>query len=84
MIKFLAHAGDGHLVGLGLSDENVRRLKLGQPIVVHLQGMVPGLDRALDVMIFTGADEAAMAATLSDLIGPDTKISPMDDEHLRR
>lgn len=70
MIKFLA----GDIVGFGLSQENVKRLKLGQPILVKLRDM--GLDSDLRVTIIYGETEAEMYHDLkrAGLISEDTQI----------
>lgn len=56
---------------LGLSDENLRRLKLGQPIKFNLKEV--GL-QDMDVVIFNGKDESTMIDMVKDKIGPDTII----------
>lgn len=63
MIK--ARAGD--LVILGLSHENLRRLKEGRPINVKLREF--GIDARL--FIFAGATEAELRALQREFIPPD-------------
>lgn len=56
---------------LGLSDENLRRLKDDQPIKFNLKEL--GLED-VEVIIFNGKDESSMINTFIDNIGPNTKI----------
>lgn len=81
MIKFtlpMGTQGDVTLVGLGLSDENLRRLRKGQPIVVRLAELLPDLRDQIDILIFAGRDEREMTAQLSSLIGPSTQVRVSD------
>jgi hypothetical protein len=74
MIKFTMQAQDGTpIVGLGLTDENWRRLRLGQPIVVKLREL---LDSPIEILIIAGEDEYAMTEQLASLIGPNTRVNP--------
>jgi hypothetical protein len=77
MLRFVLKpcAEHGWIVGLGLSDENIRRLQGDQPIRVHLGALgVPG---DIEVLVFAGKDEATMERDLSVLIGPGTKRGPL-------
>lgn len=82
MIKFtlpMGTQGTAMLVGLGLSDENLRRLRQGQPIVVRLAELLPELEpKQIDLLIFAGRDEREMTAQLSSLIGPSTQVRVSD------
>ena len=55
---------------LGITMENVKRLKEGQPIKVDLTEM--GLNA--DLMIFYATDEQGLIATIAPFIGKDTVI----------
>ena len=62
MIKFKATAGDGRpIIGFGLSEENIKRLKNDEPIFVKLSDL--GMGNAV-VVIFYGETEAKMAEYL--------------------
>jgi len=62
MVKFKGETKDGRPVyGLGLSHENLARLKKGQPIKCSLEDM-GGVG---DIFIFAGKDEAEMVRNLS-------------------
>lgn len=75
MIKFKATIGDNKtLLGFGLSEENLTRLRNLEPIEFDLTEM--GIDA--QVLIFYGATEAAIAKNLAPLIGPDTKVRESD------
>lgn len=68
MFKFRASKPDGRtLIGLGLSDENVRLLTSDRPILVTLAALEipPGTDpNTIDVVIFHGKTEEEMRDTL--------------------
>lgn len=64
MIKFIG--ADGKLIGFGLSEENVKRLKDGMPIKIN--GEEVGL-RGYVFTIFYGETEEKMAAELAPLLG---------------
>lgn len=72
MLKFAASTSDGHIVGLGLSEENIRRLQQGHPIIVRLREMLP--DSRVEILIFAGTTEAEMTKMVGGLIGPETKV----------
>lgn len=62
MLKFTTKTPSGRtLVAFGLSNENVERLKTGDPVLV--QGEALGL-KGTDVMIFFGTTEKQMRADL--------------------
>jgi hypothetical protein len=63
-------AADGTpVVGLGLTDENWRRLRLGQPIIVKLREMI---DSDLEILLIGGETEDALTEQLAPMIGPRT------------
>lgn len=77
MIKFTATTGEGTpLIGLGLSEENLRRLRAGQPIMLKLGDLLPGVQ--IEVLIFAGRDEYDLTERLASLIGPETTIRKDD------
>ena len=82
MIKFIAHDETTNLpiVGLGLSDGNLERLRQGKPIVIDLQKMNPLFKG--NIIIFWGPTEQAMADYLRDTgkIGPTTEVKESIDE----
>ncbi len=61
----------GNLIILGLSDQNLERLKKDQPIKFNLQELGLG---DIDVLIFNGKDEQEMYKMLKDQINPLTTI----------
>lgn len=61
----------GNQIMLGLSDENIKRLKAGQGIKFNMSEL--GL-KAMDVMIFQGKDEQTMLDQFRSNIGPDTTV----------
>lgn len=76
MIKFTAdnkNKEDGTMIGLGLSEENIKRLKAGRTIIIQLKEM--GLPTNDEILIFYGQTEAIMKKALEKYIDQDTKIS---------
>lgn len=68
MITFSAEGEDGQqIIGVGLSHENLRRLKDNQPIANE---QLPGIK----LLIFAGETEASIEEQLQEFIGPDTKV----------
>lgn len=71
MIKFRAAHDEGHIVGLGLSHENLKRLKGGQPIRINAESIgLPGTT----ILIFAGRTEQTMASQLREFITADTQV----------
>lgn len=73
MIKAVAATDKGPLVLFGLSFGNLDKLRQGMPIEVDMAEL-GGQGR---VVIFAGHTEAAMAADLAEMIGPETKVKGM-------
>ena len=76
MLKMVGEATRGsrpiRLVVLGLSHQNLARLKAHQPIAF------PGEDVGLpdmEFVIFSGETEQSMAREMADLVGPNTNVS---------
>jgi hypothetical protein len=64
MLKYKAQKEDGTLcIGLGFSEENIKRLQEGQPIAFDLKelGLPP-----LEFFVFVGKDEATMHKELME------------------
>lgn len=75
MIKFKAtnSTNDNVVLGFGLAEENIERLRDRQPIRVDLAEMgYPGLE----ILVFYGRDMGDLYGTVAPLIGPDTHIIP--------
>ena len=72
MIKFKAD----NLIGLGLSECNLKKLKEGKPITVNMSEMgFPDMK----IMIFYGETEEKMQQDLAKFITPETKYSSTID-----
>ncbi len=72
MLKAGARKKDGgHLVLLGLSAENLRRLPNDEPIKLDLAEIG---HPEIEIVIFAGDTEESMAQGLQGLIGGDTKV----------
>ena len=77
MIKFTLNrpTHDGHqnklVIGFGLSEANIKKLKQGHPILIDLMEMgIP----YYEVLIMYGKTEQEMAKQLGGLVGPNTII----------
>lgn len=66
----------GNMIFIGLSDENLERLKKDQPIKFNLQDI--GLPD-YDVFIFNGKDEQTMFEMVKDAIDPLKTILKSDN-----
>lgn len=73
MIKATA----GNLVLLGLSNENVKRLKEGKPI--HIYGAELGIER--DIVIVWGKTEKEILKSLKPMISAQTIVRDSDEKH---
>ena len=71
MIKTVHSDGEKKIITLGLSWENLKRLKGGQPILID--GADIGVQN-IEIFIFSGINERKMAERLTGSIGPKTKI----------
>lgn len=79
MIKFIADTEGGRkLVAFGLSQMNLVKIMAGEPVHVNMEEMgFPGMD----FMVFGDIrkDDAQLAESLSDFIGPDTIVKGTTD-----
>ena len=73
MIKFMAGSDKETLIGFGLSEENIKALKEGNPISIDMSEMGFKDTRA---MIFFGETEEDMKRDLSDFISIETILHP--------
>ena len=71
MIKFTAKSSKGTLIGIGLSYENLKKLKKGKPLYIDLTKLG---EREGELLIFAGETEEKMAKQLEAFISPDTRI----------
>lgn len=63
----------GKVILLGVSDENIKRMKEGQPILVDLDARL-GTTLGLKIAIIYGATEEKILATIEPLIDEETEI----------
>ena len=60
MLKFIAHANDfTPIFGIGLSEDNIQKLREDQPILIKLREITPFLPD-IAILIFTGALESTL------------------------
>ena len=71
MVKMTAH-GESPIMVAGLTEENIERLKAGQPIRMELKGF--GVDLPGVMFIIYGTTSEHIEQQFSSLIGPNTKI----------
>lgn len=77
MLKFGAQNGDRRLVGVGLSEGNINKLRQGLPILFPLEEMkVPGAD----LFLFAGETEQEMMKQLDFAITGTTEIKDSSQE----
>src|SRR5688572_26243379 len=83
MIKFkLQHPTRGILLGIGLTEANIQRMKADQPAIIRLEEM--GLRKG-EIVILYGVDEADLLKQLKPHMGKETQIigtPPDEPEHL--
>jgi hypothetical protein len=77
LIKFTSTGKNTTLIGLGISEENVRRLKAAQPILI--KGSELGFDW-LEILIFYGKDEEELKKTVKATLAVDKLISKASEE----
>lgn len=74
MIKFLATADDEVIVGLGLSDENLTRLRQGQPIRVDMAEMGLVGKPLSKILIFHGCTDAQLQDIVQPMMSSETIV----------
>lgn len=72
MIKFKANEKGNKkvVIGLGITQENVNKLKQGMPILVRGDS----LEIPCDILIFYGENEKECYLTVEEFIGKDTEF----------
>lgn len=77
MIKWKGGVGDRLLIGIGLEEGNITRLKAGQPLVIN--GTEMGLD--YDILVHYGKDHAALIKEMTKIADlKETEVSEHKDE----
>lgn len=75
MIKFMATDTRGRkLIGLAISDGNLKHLRDKRPLVIHNEDWFPHPGPGFDITIMWGETEAAIEAELKPLLSKDTKV----------
>jgi hypothetical protein len=69
MIKFSSNINDKRLLGLGLSDENIKRLTKGQPILIRDNELQKLTGWEGYILIMHGKTEEAMEQELREYFG---------------
>jgi hypothetical protein len=68
MLKMKAKTDNGDIVILGLSEENIKRMKDNKPMLIDLKEVgIPGIK----IMIFTGKTEEEMFEDFKEIIRPE-------------
>lgn len=73
MIRFKGSKGDRTVIGLGITEGNIERLKLGEPIYVTSESVE--LDQKIDFCIFYGKDIAQLNKMMEPALAKDAKIT---------
>jgi len=79
MVKFTSYNSKDskHVLGLGLSEANIQKLKEGMPILIDDKQFYDG-----QIIIMYGRTEEEMAEELGDLITKDTEIRDDKSKHI--
>jgi hypothetical protein len=77
VVKFLVITPEGPVLGLGISEQNVQRLRRGKPIVVHIGEAADLGDGTGRVVLFYGQSEDQM---LDDFKNCDPTADESDEE----
>lgn len=74
MIKFKSMSGNRQIVGIGITDDVVRDLKKGKPVVMTMQDVE--IDSNIEIFLFYGQDESSLYTVLkkAGIITPKTKV----------
>lgn len=73
--------GEGHdgkqlqFMIIGLSHENLKRLKQGKPIRCKASDFGCESEMPIEIMIFSGPTEQSMAREMHELVGKETRVS---------
>lgn len=78
MIKFTGERDGRRLVGFGISEGNIGKLREGKPIVVDLDEMIPGCK--MEVLIFYGATEREMYEEIKPMLR-NVPIHEFEEKH---
>lgn len=76
MLKFLSRGENRTLVGLGLTNENLRRMQEGLPVHLKLSEMgLEGPQGEIEFFVYHGKNEESLKRELEKggLIGPETE-----------
>lgn len=63
------------LLLVGLSETNLRRLRAGEPIVLHAGTHGGAVPAGLTVILCAGETEGALVAQLEAIVGPETRLT---------
>lgn len=73
MIVTVTQTPEKRIVLLGITDENILRMKRGQPVYVRAESH-SGFPEDLSIAIIYGATEDEITKQLEDFIGPKTQM----------
>jgi hypothetical protein len=74
VVKFSSSVNGKPVVGLGLSETNINKLREGMPILISTEDMKKLLGVECSIMIMYGRTEKEITKTLEPLITPETDI----------
>jgi len=74
VVKFSSSVNGKPVIGLGLSETNINKLREGMPILISTEDMKKLLGVECSIMIMYGRTEKEITKTLEPLITPETDI----------
>lgn len=75
MIKFSSTLNGNPVIGLGLSEANIKKLREGMPILITTEDTKKLLGVECSIMIMYGRTEKEITKMLEPLITPETNIN---------
>ena len=78
MIKYTMHSNNALIVGLGLSEANIQKLRENKPILVKLQEL--GITAPIEILIHWGETEHALAKDVVATFGKPEQLYGYDDK----
>jgi len=75
MLKFLTMKDGKPLIGLGITEDNIRKLKEGMPIYISAADMLKDFNLDEGIMVFYGKTDQKLADILKPFMRSDTTVT---------